>query len=149
MVRYPRWPQQHSGSCIVWFSHVRVFRISENYRCSSQRWHRICWPIHGDQPANTVNLTDNHGVAYELFEVRSGNGLKHIYRTGAVPTNTMDALRAEVHSVLDKAFGRDGQHKRVNVQQLKDKIDAAWTPGGSADVDMRRLLDTLQQVAFA
>lgn len=35
----------------------------------------ICWPIHSDRPANTgtVNLTDNHDVAYELVKVCRDN----------------------------------------------------------------------------
>ncbi|KAH8085451.1 UDP-Glycosyltransferase/glycogen phosphorylase [Cristinia sonorae] len=103
----------------------------------------ICWPFHADQPANAVNLTENHQVAYELLEVRINNGLKPIYRTGKAPLNTIDALKAEVREVLDKAFGEDGQKKRTNVKKLKAQIDAAWDKGGPADVDMGNFLATL------
>ena len=91
-----------------------------------------------------MNLTVNLDVAYELFEVRMGNGLKTIYRTGKAPLNTMDALKAEAHEVLDKAFGDDGKRKRENVLKLKEKFDTAWDKGGSADVNMGILMDTLQ-----
>ncbi|THH23192.1 hypothetical protein EUX98_g7990 [Antrodiella citrinella] len=103
----------------------------------------ICWPFQADQPANTVNLTANHDVAYELFEVRSGNGLKPLLRTGKAPVGTLDALRAEVHEVLDKAFGDDGAKKRSNIKNLQQKFDSAWDKGGSADIDMTRFLDSL------
>ncbi|KAH8085452.1 UDP-Glycosyltransferase/glycogen phosphorylase [Cristinia sonorae] len=103
----------------------------------------ICWPFHADQSPNAVNLTENHQVAYELFEVRTNNGLRPIYRTGKAPLNTIDALKAEVREVLEKAFGEDGERKRTNVQKLKAQIDAAWKKGGSSDVDMGKFLDTL------
>ncbi|KAH8103111.1 UDP-Glycosyltransferase/glycogen phosphorylase [Cristinia sonorae] len=103
----------------------------------------ICWPFHADQPANAVNLTEVHRVAYELFEVRTGNGLKPIYRTGRAPLNTVNALKAEVNDVLDKAFGEDGQKKRANVKNLKRRIDTAWDEGGSAAVDMGKFLAIL------
>ncbi|THH23193.1 hypothetical protein EUX98_g7991 [Antrodiella citrinella] len=103
----------------------------------------ICWPFHADQPANAVCLTEVHDVAYELLEVRTGNGLKPILRTGKAPVNTSEALRAEVNEVLDKAFGDDGAQKRVNVKKLQQKINSAWDKDGPAYVDMVRFLDTL------
>lgn len=103
----------------------------------------ICWPFHADQPANAVNLTVNHDVAYELLEVRTGNGLKPILRTGKAPLGTLDAMKAEAREVLDKAFGEDGARKRANVKKLQKKIDSAWDKGGSADVDMGRFLSIL------
>ena len=55
----------------------------------------------------------------------------------------MEALKAEAHDVLDKAFGEDGQRKRANAKKLQMKIHAAWDKGGPSDVDMNNLLDTL------
>lgn len=75
--------------------------------------------------------------------MRTGNGLKPIYRTGKTPTGTPEAVRAEAREVLEKAFGEDGARKRANVHKLKESISAAWSKGGSAEVDMGRLLDTL------
>ncbi|TCD65432.1 hypothetical protein EIP91_002688 [Steccherinum ochraceum] len=104
----------------------------------------ICWPFHADQPANAVNLTENHNVAYELLEVRTGpHGLKPIYRTGKAPTGTVEAIRTEAHDVLAKAFGEDGARKRANVKKLQAKIQAAASKGGSGEVDLGRLLDTV------
>ncbi|TCD71969.1 hypothetical protein EIP91_000101 [Steccherinum ochraceum] len=103
----------------------------------------ICWPFSADQAPNAVHLVVNHDVAYELLEVRTGNGLKTIYRTGKAPAGTTDAIRAEAHDVLAKAFGEDGARKRANVKKLQERIHAALSKGGSADVDMGRFLDTL------
>ena len=72
-----------------------------------------------------------------------GNGLKPIYRTGKAPVGTLDAVRAEAHEVLDKAFGEDGQRKRANAQKLKERINAAWDVDGPAYIDMQDFLDRL------
>ena len=105
--------------------------------------HRICWPFGADQPANAVNLTDNHDVAFELLEIRSGNGLKPIYRTGKTPVGSLEAVRAEAHEVLDKAFGEDGARKRENVLRLKEKMALALEKDGSAYLQMQALLDAM------
>ena len=99
--------------------------------------------MHADQPTNAVHLTENHDVAYELFEVRTGNGLKPIFRTGKTPTGTPEAVRAETRDTLEKAFGEDGARKRMNVKKLKERFDVAWNEGGPATVEMRALLDSL------
>ena len=104
---------------------------------------RICWPFRSDQPANTVHLTENHDVAYELLEVRTGNGLKPIYRNGETPAGTLDAIREEAQEILLKAFGEDGIRKRTNMRNLKEKVEAAWKKGGPADTEMQNLLDSL------
>jgi len=103
----------------------------------------ICWPFSADQPANAVNLAENHDVAYELIEVRTGNGLRPRYRTDKVPLGTVDAIRAETREVLDKAFGEDGARKRVNMKKLQKEVNSAWDKGGSAEVDMSRFLEIL------
>ncbi|GJE92137.1 glycosyltransferase family 1 protein [Phanerochaete sordida] len=104
----------------------------------------ICWPFFGDQPMNVVHLTDNLDVAYELLEVRNGPwGLKPIYRTGVTPTGTLDAVRAEASTVLEKAFGKDGARKRVNVQKLRDAALELWKEGGEARIATEQLLDSI------
>ncbi|THH28055.1 hypothetical protein EUX98_g6132 [Antrodiella citrinella] len=103
----------------------------------------ICWPFAADQPANAVCLTEVHDVAYELLEVRTGNGLKPILRTGKAPANTIEALRAEVLEVLDKAFGDDGARKRANAKKLQQQFDSAWDKDGPASIEMARLLDKI------
>ena len=47
-------------------------------------------------------------MGYELLEVRTGHGLKPIYRTGYTPKGTIEAIQAEARDVLTKAFGADG-----------------------------------------
>lgn len=112
--------------------------------CDSSRRIRICWPFFGDQPLNVVHLTDNLDVAYELLEVRNGPwGLKPIHRTGTTPTGTLDAVRAEAGIMLEKAFGKDGARKRVNVQKLRDATLELWKDGGEAKTAAEELLDSI------
>lgn len=104
---------------------------------------RICWPYQADQPINSLHLTDNLDIAYELLEVRNGHGLKPIYRTGITPSGTLDAVRTETNRVLDQAFGDDGKKKRANVEKLRDSLSQVWTEQGSAQVALERLLDAV------
>ncbi|EKM54549.1 glycosyltransferase family 1 protein [Phanerochaete carnosa HHB-10118-sp] len=102
----------------------------------------ICWPFGGDQPLNAIHLTENLDVAYELFEVRTGeSGLKPIYRTGKAPTGTLEAVREEAITVLGKAFGEDGVKKRANIQRLREASLKLWKEGGEAHVAAEQLLD--------
>ncbi|KAH8103112.1 UDP-Glycosyltransferase/glycogen phosphorylase [Cristinia sonorae] len=136
-----RWaPQQTllSHPALGWF----VTHAGENsvLEAISAEVPMICWPFISDQPLNAVNLTEIHDVAYELLEVRTGNGLKPIYRKGKGPINTVDALKAEARDVLEKAFSEDGERKRRNLKALKAKLDGAWEKGGVAHGDLERLL---------
>lgn len=102
----------------------------------------ICWPFTGDQPMNTIHLTENLDVAYELFEVRTGtSGLKPAYRTGKVPVGTLEAVRSEAHAVLEQAFGTDGARKRENIRKLREVALTLWNDGGAAQVAAKRLLE--------
>ncbi|EKM61882.1 glycosyltransferase family 1 protein [Phanerochaete carnosa HHB-10118-sp] len=104
----------------------------------------ICWPFGADQALNTLLLTENLGVAYELIEVRTGSsGLKPVYRTGKAPTATLDAVRAEANTVLDKAFSEDGAKKRANTQNLKHMSSELWKEGGSSRIATQKLLNDL------
>lgn len=122
---------------------MRVRAVSSSSIIDFRSSIRICWPFNSDQPANAVHLSVNLEVAYELMEIRTASGLKPIHRTGKAPLGTLDAIRNEARDVLDKAFGEDGARKRENVVKLKEQIDAAWSPGGFADIDMKRLLESL------
>lgn len=87
----------------------------------------------------------NIDVAYELFEIRSGeSGLKTIYRIGKAPEGTVEALRPEASDVIAKAFGEDGERKRAKMQQLKTAVMQAWTENGPAKVALESFLDSLQ-----
>ncbi|KAJ3487389.1 hypothetical protein NLI96_g3563 [Meripilus lineatus] len=104
----------------------------------------ICWPFHADQPLNAVNLAHNLDVAYELIEVRNGDGLKPILRNGRTPVGTVEAVRKEVAEVLENAFGLDGERKRANMQKLREAMAAGWKEGGSARTSLHALADALR-----
>ncbi|KAI0075145.1 UDP-Glycosyltransferase/glycogen phosphorylase [Panus rudis PR-1116 ss-1] len=104
----------------------------------------ICWPFTGDQPHNAVRLSVALNVGYELLEVRTGElGLKPLYRTGKAPTGTVEAVREEIRSVLDSAYGEDGRVKRANMEKLRDSALSAWKEGGPAKKEMEKLVSTL------
>ena len=104
---------------------------------------RILWPISADQPVNTIHLTDTLNVAYELIEVRHGSGLGKIYRNGRTPIGTIEAVKAEVRDVLDRAFGEDGAQKREKLPALQSAFQHEWEEGGTAWRDVHAFLDTL------
>ncbi|KAI0633272.1 UDP-Glycosyltransferase/glycogen phosphorylase [Trametes polyzona] len=107
---------------------------------------QIVWPFDADQPINAVHLAENLGVAYELIEVRSGHGLKPIFRNGRQPAGTVDAVKAEAREVLTKAFGEDGAQKRAKLLQLRKAVLAEWDEGGSSKKEFSAFLDTLNTV---
>lgn len=78
-------------------------------------------------------MTHKHDAAYELMEVRLGNGLRPLYRTGKQPEGTLESVRREANEVLAKAFGPDGEEKRANMIRLKERFEQAWSENGSAD----------------
>ncbi|KAH9858671.1 UDP-Glycosyltransferase/glycogen phosphorylase [Lenzites betulinus] len=104
----------------------------------------ICWPFLGDQPVNTIVLTETYGAGYELLEVRTGEGLRPIFRSDYTPTGTLDAVRAEARDVLQRAFGEDGVGRRAKMLALKARVDKAWEKGGASHTDVEAFLDTLQ-----
>lgn len=90
-----------------------------------------------------VHLTENLGVAYELLEVRSGDGLRPIYRTGKASIGTLDAVREEMNHVLDAAFGEDGQEKRAKIAEIREASTRMWDKGGKSRIAMENLVDWL------
>ena len=105
---------------------------------------RICWPFQADQALNTALLTDTLEVAYELTEVRTGHGLKPVYRTGNTPTATLDAIRAETRRMLSLALGADGAQKRAKAQQYQHQISKLWEEKGASRLALESFLeDTL------
>ncbi|KAI0071140.1 UDP-Glycosyltransferase/glycogen phosphorylase [Panus rudis PR-1116 ss-1] len=104
----------------------------------------ICWPFNADQPTNAARLSSILNVAYELFEVRTGDeGLRPLHRTGKAPRGTIEAVREEASYVLDNAFGSDGQTKRANIEKLRDEVLGAWSEKGPARRDMEKLVAAL------
>lgn len=105
--------------------------------------HRILWPFGGDQPQNAVHIADQLQIGYELLEVRSGDGLKPIYRTGYTPKGTIDAIKTEVREVLQKAFGEDGAKKRAKLEVLRKAVVGEWEEGGTSRKEAVAFLDSL------
>ena len=107
------------------------------------RLHRILWPFAADQPHNAVHVSETLGIGYELLEVRSGHGLKPIFRTGYTPKGTIDALKREAREVLGKAFGEAGKTKRARIEALREEVMREWDVGGAARRDAETFLGTL------
>ena len=143
MVFNARWSEQYSRSFDFRGSYVRQ-PIHLPHPKISPKTPRICWPFIADQPTNAARLSCLLDVAYELFEVRTGeSGLKPIHRLGRAPVGTIEAVREEAHTVLDKAFGADGARKRANAQALAREAAKAWDEEGPARRDLRRFVATL------
>lgn len=106
------------------------------------RLNRIAWPFGAEQPFNALHCAVNLEIAFELFEVRSGNALK-VHRTGKTHTGTVDAVRAEAAKVLEQAFGRDGEQMRRNIVELREAATMAWAKDGPARKAMRELVGSL------
>lgn len=100
----------------------------------------ICWPFHADQSLNAANLTVNHNIAYELFEVRTGHGLRPVHRLGRAPNGTLDSIQEEASTVLEKAFGEDGKQKRANIKTLQRMMLDAQSDDASSDLGLHALV---------
>ena len=90
---------------------------------------------------NSVQVTDNLQVGYELVEVRNGIGAQPICQTGQKLVGTLDAIREETGRVLDLAFGPDGAKKRERARELKEVIDGLWEEGGASRVAFEQFLE--------
>ena len=92
---------------------------------------------------NAVHISDQLQIGYELLEVRTGHGLEPIYRTGYTPKGTIEALKAEIRDVLQKAFGEDGAKKRARLEAVRKGVTGEWEVGGSSLRDVSAFLDSL------
>ena len=101
---------------------------------------RICWPISADQPAAAAHLTTNLNVAFELFQVRTGDGLKLVARNGVVAKGTREAVGVEIRETIDLSRSEKGQEMRRNAQQLKAKFAQTWEEDGTAKQEIRKFL---------
>ncbi|KAF8586996.1 glycosyltransferase family 1 protein [Ramaria rubella] len=99
----------------------------------------IAWPIDADQPENATHLTLNLDVAFELIEVRTGPGLKPLYR-GVTPAGTVEAVKREANDVVRRLQGPEGARKRKNAEAMKDRLAGEWEEGGNALTDLRKFL---------
>ena len=101
---------------------------------------RICWPITADQPAAAAHLTENLNVAFELYQVRTGDGLKPLARNGFAAEGTREAVGAEIRQTIDLCRSEKGQEMRRNAEQLKLKFAKAWEDDGTARQEIRKVL---------
>ena len=90
-----------------------------------------------DQPVNAAVLSLTHKAAYELIEVRSGEGTKPLLRfenTDYKPTFTADAVKAEVENLLASINGKEGGEVRKNFEKLSEEMakHRAWARDVSA-----------------
>ena len=101
---------------------------------------RICWPIAADQPAAAAHLTKNLNAAFELFQVRTGEGLKPLARNGLTPEGTREAVGIEIRQTIDLSRSEKGQEMRRNAEQVKVKFAQAWEEDGMARQEIRKFL---------
>ena len=104
---------------------------------------RIVWPISAEQPLNAIHLSENLDVGFELIEVRHGVGAGKIYRNGRVPVATVDAVKAEMWDVLERAYGEEGARKRAKLSEVQKKLQAAWAEDGIARREVEAFLDEI------
>ena len=117
-----------------------VFLVDTHADCA---YNRIVWPISADQPLNAIHLSENLDVGFELIEVRHGVGAGKIYRNGRVPVATVDAVKAEMWDVLERAYGEEGARKRANLSEVQKKLQAAWAEDGIARREVEAFLDEI------
>ena len=101
---------------------------------------RICWPFTADQPAAAAHVTENLNVAFELFQVRTGDGLKRLYRNGVTPEGSREAVGREIRQTIDLCRSEKGQEMRNNAERLKAKFAKAWDEDGNARQELRNFL---------
>ena len=101
---------------------------------------RICWPITADQPAAAAHLSENLNVAFELFQVRTGDGLRPLARNGIAAEGTREAVGIEMRQTIDLCRSEKGTVMRRNAEQLKLKFVKAWEEDGAARQEIRKFL---------
>ena len=101
---------------------------------------RIFFPLLGDQPVAAAHVTENLYAGLELFQVRSGKGLKPIHRNGITPAGTREAVGIEVRQTVDLCRSEKGREIRSNAEKLKVKFAKAWEEDGAARQEIRKFL---------
>ena len=80
-------------------------------------------------------------MAFELFQVRTGQGLKGpVARNGLVPEGTRRAVGIELRQTIDLCRSEKGQELRYNAEKFKVKIEKAWEEDGVARQEIRNFL---------
>ena len=103
---------------------------------------RICWPVSADQPAAAAHLTENLNVAFELFQVRTGDGLKPLAsaRNGLAVEGTREAVGIEIRQTIDLCRSEKGEEMRRNAEHLRMKFAQTWEEDGMARQEIRKFL---------
>ena len=101
---------------------------------------RIFVPFLGDQPIAAAHVTENLHAAFELFQIRSGEGLKPLHRNGITPVGSREAVGVEVRQTIDLCRSEKGQKIRSNAEKLKVKFAKAWEEDGVAKQEIRKFL---------
>ena len=104
-------------------------------------YRRICWPISADQPAAAAHLTENLNVAFELFQVRTGDGLKPLARNGVAAEGTREAVGIEIRRTIDLCRSEKGKEMKSNAEKLKVKFAQTWEEGGMGRREILKFLD--------
>ncbi|KAG8927744.1 hypothetical protein FRC01_006990 [Tulasnella sp. 417] len=100
----------------------------------------IFWPFAADQPVHAAYLTENLDAAFEVVQVRTGPGARPPRRGGQV-VGTDEAIAAEIRQVVADLKGEVGQRKRMNIEAVQRQFLEAKTPGGSADLALKALVE--------
>ena len=101
---------------------------------------RILYPFIGDQPFAAVHIMENLHAGIELFQVRTGDGLKPMYRNGITPVGSREAVGIEVRETIDLCRGEKGKEIRSNAEKLKVEFAKAWEEDGAARQEIRKFI---------
>ena len=130
---------------IVSPSLLRVVSPCEDFRFTTQLGIylflcRIFFPLLVDQPVAAAHVTENLHASFELFQVRSGEGLKPLQRNGITPAGSREAVGVEVRQTIDLCRSKKGQEVRSNAEKLKVEFAKAWEEDGPARQEIRKFL---------
>ena len=79
-------------------------------------------------------------MAFELFQVRTGQGLKPLHRNGLAAAGTREAMGIEARQIVDLCRSEKGQELRSNAEKLKVMFAKAWEEDGAARQEIRKFL---------
>ena len=89
----------------------------------------------------SAHITENLNVAVELFQVRTGEGLKPLARNGCAAEGTREAVGIEIRQTIDLCRSEKGREMKSNAEQLKVKFAQTWEEDGMARQEVRKFLD--------
>ena len=79
-------------------------------------------------------------MAFELFQVRTGDGLKPIARNGLTAKGTREAVGIEIRQTIDLCRSEKGREMKSNAEQFKVKFAQTWEEDGMARQEIRKFL---------